>query len=136
MFTWKEEFSVGVEEIDEQHKTFFQIADEIIALVEKGAEKDVLMALLGRLNDYAFYHLGTEEDYFDKFDYPDVAPHVAAHNEYRKLMRAYFEKIRKNELDLDQAAKEIALFSTEWLSKHIIGMDKQYTAFFNEHGLR
>jgi hemerythrin len=135
-FIWTEKYSVGVKTIDEQHKRFFEIANSIVDLEEKDASREELLAALGQLGDYALYHLNTEEKYFDELHYADAERHVAIHNQYREKIKDYFEKARNEKTDIKELAKEIASYSNDWLSYHILIMDKQYTKFFIEHGLK
>jgi len=135
-FVWTSEYSVGIKEIDEQHQHFFEIANRIIDLTMKTdlAQEDVAKSL-EELGNYAFYHLGTEEGYFDKFNYPDAPLHIAAHNDYRKMVNDYFVQLRAAGSDFKKIAEEMASYSINWLSGHILLVDKKYTQFFNEHGL-
>ena len=136
-FIWTEEYSVGIKEIDEQHQHFFEIANKILDLVvgENQVKEEILKALT-ELGDYGFYHFSTEEKYFDEFGY-DLAPlHVDAHNKYRETVGKYFKDINKDEgVDVKKIAEDMATYSSNWLSNHILLMDKQYTKFFKEHGL-
>ncbi len=135
-FIWTEEYSVGIKTIDEQHRRFFEIANSIIDLGEKNVSKEELLAALGQLGDYALYHLGTEEKYFDEFHYSEAARHVAIHNQYREKIKNYLDATRNEKANIKELAKEIASYSGDWLSHHILIMDKQYTKFFIEHGLK
>lgn len=135
-FIWAEERSVGIKEIDDQHKHFFEIANGILDLTgEDGLLKEDIIKALEELGDYAFYHFSTEEKYFDKFNYQDAPLHIVAHNEYRKAVSGYFEEIKKESADFKKIALGMASYSGEWLITHIAVVDKQYTKFFNERGL-
>lgn len=135
-FIWKEENSVGIKEIDEQHKRFFEIVNGIIDLVVKeDLAKEEAIKSLQELGDYAFYHLSTEESYFDKFKYQDAPLHINAHNEYRESVSEYFRKANSPDIDIKKLAEEMAAYSGNWLLAHIVVVDKLYTKFFNEHGL-
>ncbi len=135
-FVWEEKYSVGIKEIDEQHKHFFEIANGIIDLTAKeNLTKEETIKSLQELGDYAFYHLSTEESYFDKFKYQDAPLHINAHNEYRESVGEYFRKMTDLGTDMKKLLEEMAAYSGNWLLAHIVVVDKQYTKFFNEHGL-
>ncbi len=135
-FIWTEEYSVGINEIDGQHKHFFDIANKIIDLTAgQNPTKEKAFGLLEELGNYAFYHFGTEEGYFDKFNYREAPLHIDAHNGYREAVRKYLEDINKEGTDIAKMTEEMASYSSDWLSKHIISMDKKYTKYFNERGL-
>jgi len=135
-FVWTEEYSVQNKLIDEQHQTFFAIANELIDLSENGAAgKGVLLDEVNKLGDYAFYHLGTEEAMFSEYNYPDAPEHVEAHNAFRNKVMGLMDAVRGGEDGVRELSKETAEFAGEWLINHILVMDKKYTQFFREEGL-
>jgi hemerythrin-like metal-binding protein len=135
-FEWTKEYSVGIPSIDEQHKHFFEIANKIIGLCDKeNLTKEDVLPGAGELGDYAFYHLGTEEGYFDKYGYEDSAIHVAAHMQYRQAVNGYLSRIREENADPRELALEMALYSGDWLLRHILIMDKKYTEFLVGKGV-
>lgn len=135
-FIWTDKYSIGIKEIDEQHKHFFGIANGIIDLTaNENIGKEELFNALGELGDYAFYHFSTEESYFDKFNYPEAPLHIDAHNKYREAIVKYLEDIKKEGADVKKMAEEITSYSSNWLSQHILVMDIKYTKFFKEHGI-
>jgi hemerythrin len=136
-FIWKEEYSVGIPSIDEQHRHFFGITNEIIDLGEKSAaSREELQGVADQLGDYALYHLKTEEDYFDKVAYPEAPQHVDAHNLYRQKIADYLARVDNPATDLTGLAEELAAYSVSWLSEHILLVDKKYTKYFQEHGIK
>jgi hemerythrin-like metal-binding protein len=136
-FVWTEDYSVGITLIDEQHRHFFEIANKILDLInEKGPEKEALFAYCEELGDYAFYHLSTEEKFFDEFKYDGALEHRAAHDVFRTMAGKYLDDARKTTTDITELSGSIVSFSSDWLKNHILVMDKHYAAFFREHGLR
>jgi hemerythrin-like metal-binding protein len=136
-FIWTKEYSVNVQEIDEQHQEFFSIVNSILEAAENEATtKETLITDLGKLGDYAFYHLSTEEELFKKFNYPQAEEHVQIHKMFREKAQALIDAAVKGELNTKDIVKEAAEFAGDWLQKHIMVMDKQYTEFFNANGLK
>ncbi len=133
---WKNEYSVGVQEIDEQHRHFFEIANSVLDLTQKTTAKEEVFAVLEKLGDYAFYHFGIEESYFDKLNYPGAVDHIAAHNQYRETIKKYLDEIRSEKTDTSEVAQKIAFYSGNWLIGHILEVDRKYTKYFQEHGLK
>ena len=135
-FTWTTKYSVGIRSIDEQHQHFFEIANSLVKVALNDASaKEEILALINNLGDYAFYHLKTEENYFDKFKYPDATEHIAEHDKYRDQIKIYLDLIRDGEADIKKIGKEAAIFSGNWLYHHILLVDTKYTKFFIEKGL-
>lgn len=135
-FTWDENLDVGIKSINEQHQHFIEIANHLLDMTDKESiNKDELEAVIEELEKYAFFHLETEENYFEKYGYDGAPPHIAAHDQYRETVKKLVEKVDDPETDVKALAQECALFSAKWLIKHIQVMDKQYTVFFQEKGV-
>ena len=136
-FVWSEEYSLGIATIDDQHKYFFELTNQIIDLVNRGdAAAPDYFAAIDHLGTYALYHLGTEEGYFKAFEYKDAAEHVEAHNIYRDRVQKLMDLIRQSNSNLKEVESEIVLFTVNWLTHHIKGMDRKYVDLFKEHGVK
>ena len=135
-FTWTDEYSVGIKLIDDQHQHFFEIANSIIELADReGISKDELIFSLGELGNYALYHFSNEEGYFDKFEYEEAPQHIAVHNQYREKIKEYLNRVQTEGQGIEELAREIASYSNDWLSSHILSVDKKYTKFLKDHGV-
>jgi len=137
MFIWTEKYSVGVRELDEQHRHFIAIANEALTLeAKKDATRIELVDLLDEFLNYALYHLANEEGYFEKFGCPQLG-HVEAHNAFRTEYRRIYNEARNSDMEtLHRCAGSAARYAGRWLLEHILVMDKGYTRCFNEHGLK
>lgn len=136
-FIWSSDYSVGVKVIDEQHQHFFDIINEVYDVLEKNGDKlEHLTNVIGELGNYALYHFSTEEEFFGKFNYEGAKQHIEAHDLFREKMRQYIAEVRNHGVDTKRLAADTADFAKEWLSKHILAMDKKYTACFKEHSVQ
>ncbi|MGC9968893.1 MAG: bacteriohemerythrin [Minisyncoccia bacterium] len=136
-FVWTPEYSVGVKEFDDQHKHFFALANKVYEMAMSGSVDKKGLGMAGdEFGNYSLYHLSTEEEYFKKYGYPDASPHIAAHDLYREKIQDYLTRLRREEPDLNQAARELSDFAADWLFRHILSMDRNYKAFFNGKGIQ
>jgi hemerythrin-like metal-binding protein len=130
---WQESMSVGVKEIDDQHK---QLLDAIStlndAIINKSVDK-VLFSIFDRLFDYMEVHFATEEKYFDKFAYEDSETHKAAHRFFGNRVTEMHQKIDR---DIHELSLELVAFLEFWLVGHVMVMDKKYMDCFHKHGLK
>ena len=135
---WTEEYSVGIEIIDNQHKEFFNLCNNLLELSEGKVEftQGESVLAINRLGDYAKYHLGTEEEYFEKYNVPHMEDHIKSHDHFRVKSAELISKVSNRNYDLKDTLKESGLFAGNWLFEHILSMDKKYSMFFNEHGLK
>jgi hemerythrin-like metal-binding protein len=136
-FVWTQQYSVNVEEIDDQHKEFINICNSLFDLAESDSFTDEeALTKVGQLGSYAIYHLSTEEDLFIKTNYPDAVKHKAFHDEFRQKSIEFEKRIRDRAEDKKKVTVEIAEFVGSWLLNHILVVDKQYSKYFNEHGVK
>jgi hemerythrin len=136
-FVWTEEYSVGVAEFDEQHKHFFDICNDLFELANGTSfSKDAVLIKISQMGSYANYHLYAEEELFAKIKYPGVAEHVQEHDMFRTSVLDFVNRSRDGSTDLQKLSREVSEFAARWLFDHILFMDKKYSKFFNEHGIK
>ena len=136
-FVWTNKYSLGIGIIDEQHHHFFDIVNRIYDMLEKkGDHREEIITIVGELKEHAFYHLATEEKYFNQFAYSDIANHMKAHTAFRLKTEEYSNRIENKDEDFSQLALEIADFSKNWLEHHILVADMLYAPLFKAHGLK
>ncbi|MDD5099118.1 MAG: bacteriohemerythrin [Candidatus Colwellbacteria bacterium] len=134
-FVWTEEYSVQNAVIDGQHKTFFDIANDLSGLAaQENVKREDIFSGATKLRSYALFHLGTEEEMFSKYGY-NGTEHIAAHNAFRNKVEEMMNAVRSESADAKKEALNMAEFSASWLRNHIMVMDKQYAPFFTEKGL-
>lgn len=133
LMNWDETFSVGVKEIDLQHQKLMAMINKLHDAMKLGKGSEILGSLLGELIDYAHTHFSNEEKYFKKFNYEQAATHEVAHHRFTEKVLNFQADFNKGNTDL---SIDIMNFLKDWLTKHIKGVDKQYTKCFNEHGLK
>jgi hemerythrin len=104
---------------DAQHQKLFEILDLL-----KAPEAD--RGVLRRLQAYTEYHFELEEQYMLLLDFPGREAHIAAHNRFRDEIGI----LLREEAELDAQFRDlISTFLTEWLSRHVFGIDKELEAF-------
>jgi hemerythrin-like metal-binding protein len=135
IITWEKDYSVGVAELDEQHKKLIAIINNLFSLYAENKFSDVdVEPIFQELTDYADQHFTTEEYYFKLYNYDKKDAHIALHNAYRKKLEEL-----KNFYDKNTNADTLFAinnFLNDWWIWHINHVDKEYTAYFNANGLK
>ena len=125
MYEMKEEFFTGIEEIDNQHKVLFEIADKIYYLLkdEFAIDKyDKIVQLIEELKDYTSFHFATEEAYMEKIKYKRMFTQKIDHNNFvQKLEDVDLREIDENQ---EETILQMLEFVNEWLIEHILKKDK------------
>ncbi len=128
MFEMKEEYYLGVDAIDKEHKRLFEIAEEAYKLLndEFVPDKfDYIVKILEELKDYTIFHFTDEEKYMESIQYKKLFSHKIEHQEFiEKLNQLDWKEIEENQ---DKALLELLNFLNDWLVNHILYTDKQYT---------
>lgn len=130
---WQDSDSVGVKELDDQHKEIFSIGNHLYDLVSRSETKENIESVLNDLSKSVFHHFSTEEKYFDLYQYDQKILHTKLHQAYAQKMDQFSEQIKQNfSLDL---MNEIINFTKSWWINHIDNEDKKYSKYFNQKGL-
>ncbi|ADH86015.1 bacteriohemerythrin [Desulfurivibrio alkaliphilus] len=132
MFEWKDEYSVNVREIDEQHKQLVSMINELHEAMMQQRAKDVLSGLLNKLVSYCASHFATEERLMQTHGYPDYAAHKVKHEKMTAKVLALQNDLKAGKMNL---TVEVSQFLKDWLDKHILGTDKKYAAHLNSKGV-
>lgn len=130
--TWREEYSVNVQEIDEQHQKMLELVNNLHSAVEACIDKNQLKDMLLELVDFTRKHFSSEEKLMKKYDYPELVKH---HKEHRILLH------HMNDLVLSVSSGKYPTFysdydvSTDWALVHIAEHDKDLGSFLNSQGV-
>jgi hemerythrin-like metal-binding protein len=133
LITWTPALSVGIKEIDEQHQELVRLINNLHDAMKIGQGNAILGETLSRVLDYTVHHFGTEERLFKQTGYAGGVSHIAEHRQLTQQVQAL-----KNKMDAGQAVPTIDLmaFLRDWLTDHIKGVDKKYTAFMHSKGIQ
>lgn len=130
MFIWKEEFSVNIPLIDEQHKKLFKIGNNINELLKNyyGQDSfDQILAEVSKLVEYTKYHFSQEEKLMEHYNYDELEKHIAEHNKFI----LYLEGLDYEVINFKQkeALTDLVKFIASWIFKHIMNTDFRYSEF-------
>lgn len=133
MATWTPKLSVGVPEIDQQHKELFGRADALLEAMQRGATKEELHRMLTFVDDYCAKHFAAEEEIMRARRYPGLAEHLAQHQDFVRR----FESIA--ELFQAKGASSSVTIATQqlvsgWLVRHVGAIDTKLGAFVQGQG--
>ena len=130
---WKDEYSVGLDSIDHQHKKLLSLINQLQTAVEYSTGEEFEREALDALVDYTKTHFTYEEGLMKDNGYPDYEPHKAQHE---KMVKHVEEVLSEFEKDRDTAMTNAIAFLKDWLINHINGTDKQYSKFLIEKGVK
>jgi hemerythrin len=121
---WTPDLSVGIENIDEQHKIWFQKANELFEAGKQQKAKEYMNTMIDFLDEYTKKHFKDEEAYMNKIRYPEIDAQKRAHASFIKdlaKLKKDFNEAGGNILVILNANKMVI----NWLTNHIRNMDKK-----------
>lgn len=128
---WDEGFSVGVQEMDDQHKKLFDAINHVYtALHERNihSSNGLLGGSLDEMAAYTKMHFEAEEKLMREHGYPGYEAHKNEHDHFTLTVMDF--KRRYDGGDTTLTAEMLASLVT-WLDTHLNGTDKLYTPFFS-----
>lgn len=129
MTQWRSEYSLGIDEIDGQHKVLINCIASLEKSIEDSDEKQRWAAIhyaIIQLSDYTRIHFTVEESVMRVLGYPELDAHIAQHGEFV----AYLKEMERKSITHDVREDEIVSFLRKWLLNHIMVDDKNYAAYF------
>ena len=125
MLIWKEEYSIGIDLIDVQHKHLFEIGNDAYELLKNDLyidKYDKIIQILEDLRQYAKFHFQSEENYMMEIKSDQLPSQKIAHDEFvKKIYDIDFKSIDENQKEhLD----EILTFIFNWILEHVLHKDK------------
>lgn len=126
-FEWTDEYNVGIQEVDEQHRTLVDLLNQLHQAIRERRGSAACREILDRLAEYTRTHFLLEESLMRVSNYPGFEIHKQQHEDLIGQVRALQEK-----LDNGQAAISFELlhFLQVWLTRHIHESDKRFGQHF------
>ena len=132
LLSWNENYSLGIQEIDNQHKQLIELVNELYTAMMTKKTKDSLQKVLEGLVNYTINHFNTEETYFRKFNYSSTIAHVEEHQLFVAKVLEFQNSFNEGKTTVSM---EILSFLRDWIVQHILGSDRQFISLFIQNGL-
>jgi hemerythrin-like metal-binding protein len=118
---WDNRFSVGNQEIDQQHKMLFNIINYLVSNSGKAFKRQEMTEILEELIAYTDYHFKAEEVVLK--GHPLFAAHRAAHTEFIEKAR-HFEKAFKEKNE--EINGDLFAYLVKWIREHTLETDCRF----------
>ena len=122
---WTKDLSVGIHELDEQHKTLVECVSAIEQSVSQGERWSEVHSTLVRLRNFTEMHFAVEESLMRIHEYPGLDEHANEHRGFSDSLVALQEASLKTDVRLEMIA-----FLRRWIEWHIPAHDKPYAFHF------
>ena len=122
LIEWSDDFSVGVADIDEEHKGLIDLINQLYANLQRGASADEVADFFGEIYANISAHFALEEKIMRESGYQEYAAHKNEHeqllDEIRDLMDEYEQHSAIDESELSARLQT-------WFGNHFKTMDSR-----------
>ena len=128
-FKWKNDFSVGIQELDDQHKDFFDILGRLGEAAGGNKGMKVVGPVLDQLSEYSRRHFVEEENWLKVIGYPGLHYQEKQHEFFITQVTELQDRYSRRDPNIPISTVE---FLRDWLLSHILETDKKYGTFMLE----
>lgn len=121
---WTKNLEVGVDLIDQQHKKWFEKADQLFEAGKSGKSKEYIVKMFDFLDEYTKTHFKDEERYMQSINYPELSTQKQMHEGFIKKLKELRSEYEKDGVNLTVILSSNQ-FILDWLTKHISQADKK-----------
>lgn len=132
LLKWDDGLSVGVAEIDAEHKRFICIINEFREGILKGQGTEAVGKAIESISEHARDHFNSEEKYARDHGYPASEELLREHQDMMKTVSGYSHRFREDDPDVPA---ELAGFLSDWLDDHMRNADKKLGEYLNSKGV-
>jgi hemerythrin-like metal-binding protein len=127
LFSWSSKYSMGIPDIDTQHKKLVAMLNELFKAMQRGEADKSLGALLESLIAYTEQHFTYEEGHMRRSGYRALAAHIEEHRALTRKVYALRDDFRAGRITI---SIQLTSFLKDWLQQHILRSDSQYARTF------
>ena len=117
---WKEDFNTGIPGVDHEHQELIGQINAAFALIDREADKDLVLDLLGDIYGSISAHFALEESLMRQHDYDQYAEHKADHNHLLDVIREFTCEFEESD-SMDNAEFKDRL--GDWFQDHFKTFD-------------
>lgn len=125
MLEWKDEYSIGIQVVDEQHKHLFEIGNSAFKLLNNGSYLDKYSEIDHIIEDlfqYTKYHFKYEEEYMLEHNDSNYYNQKIEHEAFIKRIDSF--KLDGIDQSKDKYIMKLIVFIFDWILDHILKKDK------------
>ncbi|MBJ6800646.1 bacteriohemerythrin [Geomonas propionica] len=127
---WRDDLSIGMLEIDVQHKLLFDKFNAFVNAYQSNQDQDEIMRMFWFLEAYAVTHFKEEEKLMQQVRFPDFVAHRDKHLVFIDQINQLKERLKVEGLS-QNLVSTMTNFITSWLIDHISTMDRAIGRFVN-----
>jgi hemerythrin len=121
---WNDNFLLGNELVDVQHKKLFELVNNLVSACEEGRATAKLQETLDFLVNYAVQHFIAEEALQLEYAYPGYKEHKQMHEKFKGTVGELVQRFKESG-SCSVLSRDINKIVVRWLVNHIMQEDKK-----------
>ena len=123
MYKFTDDYLIGIDEIDNEHRRLFQMINEAIDLSKESSDISVISKnLVSGLKNYAATHFAHEEAYMEHIHDPELPIQKKEHEAFTKKINTFALDTSSPEA-ARQSLNDLLAYLARWLYRHILSSD-------------
>ncbi len=130
---WKDDYLVGVREIDRQHQDLVKLINRLLIIHRTGDAPPLVKRLLMEIVKFAEYHFISEENIMIITRFPGLDDQIAEHD---RIIADLQRRIARY-LEGGETVDGLLTYLVTWFVSHTVKEDKRIGAYINgtdQHG--
>ena len=129
-YQWKEEYELNVKILDDRHKKFLEIVNQLVSTINQEKENEELPQMFFKLMDYAENYFLQEEMVFKEYKFHDFEKHQEDHNSFIQRIAQFQDEFTKGN---ESVGYEMLGFLTWWIKDRIVRYDSEAIDFLKKN---
>ncbi|MEI6386808.1 MAG: hemerythrin domain-containing protein [Spirochaetota bacterium] len=122
-FVWQDDYSVGVAELDFQHRQLFALLQGLSQQLAADGSCPDAGGLVSEIRAFAFLHFQTEEGFMEAAGYSELAVHRDRH---RAIIVDLDHRAEALDCDKAESVRDFCDFLMDWILRHTLSYDRAY----------
>jgi hemerythrin len=127
---WEESFSLGMEELDNQHREMFSRFNDLITACTTGSGREEALRMVEYLNSYAAAHFTKEEELQHQYGYPNSSRHKEEHDAFVRELSSLEQQFREQG-PVPRLVATTNHVVAVWLIDHISRLDAEFARYLS-----
>ncbi len=127
LITWQTQYEIGVEAIDEQHRSLVALINKLYDARNTEANEAIVKEAIIQLVDYTHMHFRDEENLMKKINYPEYEEHLSIHT---ILINKVFLLLHNMRHSQSKVADDLLEILQNWFIQHILALDRKVGEFY------
>ena len=127
--TWIDSLSVGIEELDNQHKHLINLTNKLYRACKIGDNTldAEFKETMNRMANYVRSHFAAEQKLFTEISYPKYMEHKKEHD---NMVYKIIKTLKEYEGNKDFIPMDFVVFLKNWIVDHVASSDHEYGAYY------